>query len=82
MGVGLYATTTCARTRFHNGVLSQQRNPSDLSSRAPEHAFKCLPAPWNSSIKVLEIVYSDDRTGFTSTLEDAAHMFHVFSQGC
>ena len=82
MGVGLYATTTCARTRFHNGVLSQQRNPSDLSSRAPEHAFKCLPAPWNSSIKVLEIVYSDDRRGFTSTLEDAAHMFHVFSQGC
>ena len=82
MGVGLYATTTCARTKFHQGVLLQHKNPTDLTPPAEQHTFKSLPAPWDPLVKVLEIVYSDGRRGFAATPEDMAHMYNTYSQGC
>ena len=82
MGVGLYATTTCARTKFHQGVLLQHKNPTDPSPRAEQHKFKSLLAPWDPLIKVLEIVCSDGRRGFATTLQDMAHMYNTYNQGC
>ena len=81
MGVGLYATTTCARTKFHQGVLLQHKNPTDLTPRAEQHKVKSLPAPWDLLIKLLEIVDSDDRRGFATNPEDMAHMYNTYSQG-
>ena len=81
MGVGLYATTTCARTKFHQGVLLHPKNSTDLSPRAEQHKFKSLAAPWDPLIKVPEIVYSDDRSGFATTSQDMAHMYNTYSQG-
>ena len=82
MGVALYATTTCARTKFHQGVLLHLKNPTDLSPRAEQHKCKSLAGPSDPLIKVLEIVYSDDRRGFATTLQDMAHMYNTYSQGC
>ena len=44
-------------------TLLQHKNPADLSPCAEQHTYKSLAAPWDPSIKVLEIVYSDDRRG-------------------
>ena len=82
MGVGLYTTTTCARTKFHQGVLLHHKNPTDLAPCSEQHKYKNLAAPWDPLIKVLEIVYSDDRRGFATSLQDMAHMYNTFSQGC
>ena len=82
MGVGLYAATTCARTKFHQGALLQHKNPADLSPHSEQHKYKSVAAPWDPHIKVLEIVYSDDCRGFATSLQDMAHMYNTFSQGC
>ena len=52
MGAGLYGTTTCARTKFHQGVLLPQKNRADLSPCAEQHTYKNLAAPWDPSVKV------------------------------
>ena len=82
MGVGLYSTTTCARTKFHQGILLQHKNPADLSPRAAQYMYKSLAAPWDPSVKALEIVYNDDRRGFATSPQDMAHMYNTFNHGC
>ena len=81
MGVGLYTTAKCARTKFHQGVVLQHKKTADLSSRAEQHTYNCLDAPWDPSIKVLQIVYSDDRRGTATSPQDMAHMYNAFSHG-
>ena len=82
MAVGLYATTTCARTKFHQAVLLQHNNPLDPAPRPEQHKYKSLAAPWDPYIKVLEIVYNDDHKGFATSPQDMAHMYNTFSHGC
>ena len=82
MGVGLYATITCAHTKFHQGVLLQHKNPADHSPRAEQHTYKSVAAPWDPCVKVLEIVYSDDRRGFATSPQDMAHVHNTFSHSC
>ena len=80
--VGLYATTACARTKFHQGVLLQHKNPANLSPRAEQYKYKSLAAPWDPYIKVPQIVYSYDRKSFATGPQDGAYMYNAFSHGC
>ena len=67
MGVGTHGAVGIRRTEFHLGVLRQGYFPEDLSSGAPAMSSICLYAPYDSSIPVPEVVYSDDRRFFART---------------
>ena len=64
------------------GSRPMHKNLVDLSPRAGQHKYKSLAAPCDPCVKVLEIVYSDDCTGFATSPQDMAHMYNTFSHGC
>lgn len=81
MGVGYYELMGIRRTEFHRGLILNSLSPEDLSE-SPAWAEACFHAPFDHSILVPEVGYSDDRRFFAPSDEGLCRLLDVACHGC
>jgi hypothetical protein len=81
-GVGYFELMGIRRTEFHRGVLLSAAFPSDLTPGAPNASSICFHAPFDSTLLIPEISFSDDRRFFARSEEGLSRLLDVACHGC